>query len=89
MHVLTVENETVKHYEYALDWIENKGFEWCLHSTIPAGTRYWLVDDESWASVADIPTERLAEVFDFSTEQDGVSLGRKAYEEANNVEGEK
>ena len=89
MHVLTFENSTVRHYEYALDWIENKGFEWCLHSTIPAGTSYWLVDDESWTSVADIPTDRLGEVFDFSTEPDGVSLGRKAHEEANNAEGER
>lgn len=88
MHVFTLENETVKHYEYALDWIENKGFDWCLHSTIPAGTKYWLVDDESWEDVSDIPADRLAEVFDFSTEPDGVSLGCAGYEEANNVEAE-
>lgn len=89
MHVLTVENEVIKHYEYALDWIENKGFDWCVHSTIPAGTEYWLVDDETWSSVADLPTDRLGEVFDISGEPDGVSIGRKEYEEANNVEGEK
>lgn len=89
MHVLTLENETVKHYEYALDWIESKGFDWCLNSTIPAGTPYWLVDDESWALSAGIPAERLAEVFDFSAIPDGVSLGREGYEEANNAEAEK
>lgn len=89
MHVLTVENEVIRHYEYALDWIEKKGFDWCVHSTIPAGVSFHLVDDETWATVADIPTDRLGEVFDFTSEPDGVSLGRKAYEEANNVEGEK
>lgn len=88
MHVLTFENGIVKHYEYALDWIERKGFDWCLHSTISAGTRYWLVDDESWALSADIPAERLADVFDFTTDPDGVSLGRVGYEEATDAETE-
>lgn len=84
MHVLTFENGTVKHYEYALDWIENKGFDWCLHSTIPVGTSYWLMDDETWEQVKDVPLEKLGEVIDLTIEPDGVSIGKEAYEEQNN-----
>lgn len=76
------ENGILKVQEYAVDWIERKGFDWNVHANLPKGTPFWVLSDEDCAALEGVPIEHYDEVLSLG-EPDGVSIGQEAYEEAH------
>jgi len=73
------ENGSMKTQEYAIDWVERKGFDWNVHANLPEGTPFWYLSDDACLALEGIPADQYAQVLVLG-EPDGVSMGQTAYE---------
>lgn len=82
MKIIYREIGSMKTQEYAIDWIERKGFDWNVHANLPKGTPFWVLSDKDCAALEGVPEDAYDSVITLG-EPDGVSMGQEAYEEAH------